>query len=1006
MLLSAKGGSLAGLVTLSVSELRNKGHTAVKTKIQKAALCSATSLSAFALLCASGAYAQETEGAPAGLAEPEPAEVIIVTGSRIARPELAAPTPISVVDAAAIERAGQTNISETLRRQPIFSTGVSGGNTNFSVSGNGLNLLDLRGLGTDRTLVLINGKRVVGGSGGSAAVDINMIPTDLVERVETITGGSSALYGSEAMAGVVNFILKDRFTGLELRAQNGISSRGDSNKYRLSATVGTDFAGGAGNVWVNGVYDVDEGLLSRNRSFSANDFFGRSSFAPQGAFNLNGTTFDETGFSPTLGAIYGNDYTFDANGNLQQGFVQNEDGFNRNAFRRLTVPLKRYLFSGGLTYDISDSVTFYANAQYGRTKSSALLEPYPMAGGDPDIDGAGSIDIVGGLAIDNPFIPAPIAAEIAARNADDEATNDVSFIAFRRRLGDVFDRSNRNTRDFYRAVAGFKGDVGSNWSYDVSYVYGQTRERTTSETVATDRITNALDAVLLDGQIVCRSASARAEGCVPLNIFGANTADPDAVAYVRNGGNLVSELRTKIQQHVFSGTMSGTLFQLPGGDVSAAFGAEYRQEKSVDDWDANTNIGNTLGNFLTDTRGKYNVKSVFAEVEAPLLSDQPFAHYLGVRGAARYDDYSSIGSVFSWQAGADWAPTRDIRLRALYSSASRAPNIAELYSAQSETFPGTLTLDPCNGVTATSSREFDAACRSIPGIASYLAANPGGTFQYSSPQIQSINGFDGGNPDLEEETAKTWTVGAVVTPRFAPGLSLTVDWYRIKVDGAINPAPREDSVKDCLLDADSPSCALVTRLPSGYLTRVDAINVNTGGFLTSGIDVSLAYRRDLGGFGSLGVQGTWTHLLEHKRKPSDISSYIDEKGQLQDANGERLGSGFRDRFAVTTIFSRDDFSLSWTARYFSSIRDTLDPATAPDPVFNNVSSKFYNDFQARFTIDEDRRLEMYVGVDNAFDVKPPILPNGLTASGQIGTETAQEYDVFGRYFYAGARVNF
>lgn len=970
--------------------------------IRKAALCGATCLTALVTLGTTSAYAQD-ETASAEVQE----DAIIVTGSRIARPELEAATPINIVSADAIERTGQTNISETLRRQPIFATGVSGGNSNFNVAGNGLNLLDLRGLGTSRTLVLVNGKRVVAGSGGTSAVDINMIPTDLVKRVETITGGASAVYGPDAMAGVVNFVLMDRFNGVELRAQNGLSSRGDSNKYRLSATAGTDFAGGAGNIWINGVYDVDRGLLSADRSFSANDVFGRSSFAPQGAFNLNGSIFDVTGESATGGgSIYANDYTYGPSGDLKQGFVQNEDGYNRNGFRRLTVPLKRYLFSSGLTYDLSSSHTFYANAQYGRTKSSASLEPYGLGGGNPAVDGAGSVDIDGGLAIDNPYIPSAIAADIAARNADGDAANDVSYIAFRRRLNDVYDRSNQNERDFYRAVVGFKGDVTSNWTYDVSYVYGRTKERTTSETVATDRITNALDAVSLNGEIVCRDAAARAAGCRPLNIFGPNTADADAIAYVRNGGSLVSELNSRIDQHVASGSVSGSLFKLPGGDVSAAFGGEYRYEKSSDDWDENTNTGNTLGNYLTDTKGHYDVWGAFAEVDVPVLADQSFAHYLGVKGAARYDHYSTIGDVFSWEASAEWAPTRDIRFRGKYSSASRAPNIGELFSAQSETFPGSLTLDPCNGITSASAGEFANACRAIPGVASYLAANPGGAFEYSTALIQSINGFDGGNPNLNKETAKTWTAGAVLTPGFAPGLTLTADWYRIEVANAINTAPREDSVKQCLLDASSPSCALVQRLGSGYLTRVDAINVNTGGFLTSGIDVSLNYQKTFEGFGTIGVDGTWTHLLEHKRKPSDAAAYINEKGQLQDFNGERLGSGFRDRFAVSTTYSTDAFSFSWTARYFSSIKDTLDPNTAPPAEFNNVGSKLYNDFQVKFTVDADRRIEFYSGVDNAFDVKPPLLPNGLTASGLIGAETAQDYDVFGRYFYVGARVNF
>jgi len=628
-----------------------------------------------------------------------------------------------------------------------------------------------------------------------------------------------------------------------------------------------------------------------------------------------------------------------------------------------------------------------------------------MSGGDPDTDGAGSIDVVGGLAIDNAYIPSTIAADIAARNADADPDNDVSFIAFRRRLTDVFDRSNRNTRNFYRGVIGAKGDVLTDWHWDVSYVYGRTTDFTASETVATDRITNALDAVNIGGQIVCRSAAARADGCVPLNIFGANTATQGAIDYVRRG-NLLNSLHTRLEQHNVVGSVNGKLLTLPGGDVQVAFGAEYRREKSSDDWDADTNAGNTLGNFTSDTFGKYNVKSAFGEIEVPLISHAPFAEYLGAKGAVRYDDYSTVGGVFSWQAGAEWAPTRDLRFRGLYSEASRAPNIDELFSSQEETFPGTLTLDPCNGVTASSTGDFDAACRAIPGIASFLQANPGGTFQYSTVQIQSINGFDGGNPNLREETAKTWTAGVVLTPTFMPGFTVTADWYRIQVDGAINPAPREDTVKECLLDSGSPACTLVQRLATGYITRIDAINTNTGGFLTSGIDLALNYQTEIGGLGKLAFDGAWNHLLKHKRKPSDISAYIDELGQLQDANAERLGSGYRDRFVISTTLTRGAFAFSWTARYFSHIKDTLDPNNAPDADTNNVPSKLYNDFQARFTLDEKQKFEFYVGVDNAFDIKPPLLPNGATASGQIGTETAQEYDVFGRYFYTGIRVKF
>ena len=952
-------------------------------------------------LLSTNAYGQE---AAEDAVETE-GQAIIVTGTRIARPELQAATPIAVVSSDEISRTGQTNASEILRRQPIFSTGISQGNSNFNTAGNGLNLLDLRGLGTSRTLVLLNGRRVVAGLGGTSAVDINMIPTDLLERVEVITGGASAVYGSDAVAGVVNFILKDRFEGLELRAQSGISSRGDSAKYRVSGTFGTNFADDRGNVWVNAVYDQDDGLLSAKRSRSATDFFGRSSFAPQGSFNLNGSIFDITELDDTLGAIYGNDYTFDQAGNLKQGFIQNVDGFNRNSFRRLTVPIKRYLFNAGLKFDIADDITFYAEGMYGQTKSASKLEPYPAAGGDPDVDGAGSIDVAGGLAIDNAFIPAPILAEITARNSDGIADNDVSFIAFRRRLSDIFDLSNRNNRKIYRIAAGVKGQFAQNWSWDVSYVYGRTRDFTSSEAVPTDRFSNALDAVNLGGQIVCRSASARAEGCQPLNIFGANTASQGAIDYIRRGGTVVTSLLSTIEQHVATASVSGSLFKLPAGDVKVAFGAEYRHEKSSDDWDADTNVGNTLGNFTPDTKGKFDVKDVFGELYVPILSEVPLAQDLHVEGAARYDDYSTVGGVFSWKAGAEWAPTRDVRFRAMYAEANRAPNISELFSSQQETFPGTTTLDPCNGVTATRNNEFDDACRAIPGIAAAVAG--GGTFTYAPAEIQSINGFDGGNPNLKEETAKTWTAGVVLTPQFLRNFTMTVDWYRIKITDAVNTQPREDTVKACLVDPNSAACGgLVTRLANGKLTRIDAININTGGFLTSGIDVVANYKQELGSAGDLNFQLNYTRLLKHKRIPFTGAEAINELGQLQDVNGERLGSGFKNRFTLDTIYETGPFLLNWTVRYFGKIKDTKDPSTAPPDEFNNVGDVFYHDVQFRYTLDQENQKVFYIGVDNLFDRKPPFLPNGLTSAGLIGGETAQEYDTIGRFIYAGVNVKF
>lgn len=948
------------------------------------------------LLASTSAVAQTMP--PSDRTDAETHSVIVVTGSHLEHDQREFSSSVAIIGADAIGRSGQTNIAEVLRRQPMFSTGLSAGNSNFKAPGNGLNLIDLRGIGSNRTLVLVNGRRFVSGLGGSSSVDINMIPTELIDRVEILTGGASAVYGSDAVAGVVNFILQDRFEGIRLGAQNAISDRGDAGKYRLTATVGTNFADGRGNVWISGNYDDDGGLLSSQRDFAAKDIFGRSIFPAQGAFNLNGTIFNITGSDPSGGgAVLGNDYTYDAAGNLKKGFVQNIDGFNRNGARRIIVPVRRYLLNSGLTLDLSDGVSAYAEATYGKTISASGLEGYAAAGGNPAVDGAGSIDVPGGLAIDNAFIPAPIAAEIAARNSDASAANNVTFINFKRRLGDIFDRSNRNSRETARFAGGLKGGLSERWDWDASYVYGRTTAIVASDTILTSRIAGALDAVNIGGQILCRDPVARAAGCQPLNIFGAGSASRAAIDYLRGGRNVVSALSTTLEQHVVSGKLKGRLFALPGGDVKMVLGAEYRHEKSRDDWDDDTNAGRTLGNFATDVAGSYDVRTAFAEVVVPLLSQQPFAEYLGVDGAIRYEDYSTVGALWSWKVGGQWAPVRDIRFRAAYARASRAPNIGELFAAQSETFPGTLMIDPCNGVTAGRANAFDAACRAIPAIAA--AISQGGVFQYSLAELQSINGFDGGNPNLGEETARTITAGIDIAPRFLPALNLSIDYYHIRVAGAVGSQPRDETVKACLLNPDSAACAgLVYRLPNGKITRIDAFRINTGSLLTSGIDVAVNYRQDLGHLGALDLGGRYTRLLKHKRQIFANAPVIENFGQLQDVGGRLIGSGFADRFILDTAYRRNGFEFSWTARYFGKIRD----ANIAQPV-NDV---LYHDFRMGYTLDESHPKTVYIGINNAFDRSPPQLPNGQAASGLIGVETAQEYDVIGRYFYAGVTVKF
>jgi outer membrane receptor protein involved in Fe transport len=960
------------------------------------------------------AQPEQPEVANATTTAAAPQEEIVVTGSRIARPELTAAVPVAVVGREAIQQEGATNVQDILNELPQVGIGTSRTNTNFATSANGVATVDLRNLGNSRTLVLVNGRRFVAGIAGTSAVDLNNIPTDFVERIEVTTGGGSAIYGSDAVAGVVNFILRDRFEGITARAQYGITERGDNARYLGSITGGTSWgADGRGNVIVNFSYDKDEGLPSRNRGISDQDCFLNaspdecgpgfySSYSPQGRFELLNAAGNRVNAIPTSAGGTTGLFSFDRNNN--NSFVAGTSlGFNRNAERLISVPVERYLAAGILNYDITDGIEAFAEVTYAKVFSNSSLEPLALDATDI-YDGSDAQGL--GIPITNPFIPANVRAIIAARNADADPANDIAFLGFRRRQNEVFDRSNVNERDTWRTAVGLRGDIAENWRFETSYVYGHLHDFTSSEDIDNARYRNALDAELgPDGQPRCRSAAARADGCVPINIFGAGTASPAASAYVQavvpKSEDIVNE------QHVLSASISGTVPLFAAGPLGVAFGAEYRKEESVDDLDILTNTGGNSGNQTPDVVGEFDVKEVFGEIEVPLLADRSFFHDLRIRSAARYSDYSTVGGIFSWSAGAEWAPVRDLRFRAVYAIANRAPNINELFQAPSETFPTGIT-DPCQGVTATSSGEFDATCRAIPGVASVIAAN--GSFTYELADIQSINGFNGGNLDLEEETAETLTVGAVFTPSFLRGLSLTVDYFNIKIEDAVNIVPRQTSITECLRTGDAAFCDNVIRFTNtGRLRTINAQNLNVSEITTEGVDVNLRYNTRLGlrADDRFDMNILYTHLLKLEQASFPGAPLEENVGQL-DAAG-RLGAGFKHKASARFTYATGGASISWQTNYLGKIRDTLGDDPFGDPALeelNRVGDKFYHDVQFRQRVGDNNRFEFYVGVDNLLDQDPPFLPSGFSSS-ITGTETAADtYDPFGRRYYAGVQVRF
>lgn len=950
------------------------------------------------------AHAQEAPSVDAG-----EEDVIVVTGSRIARPEIEAPTPIAVVSSAEIQQDAAVNVQDILTEMPQVGIGTTRTNSNFLTGANGVATVNLRNLDEDRTLVLVNGRRFIAGLAGSSAVDINNIPTDFVERIEVVTGGQSAVYGSEAIAGVVNFILKDKFEGISVRGQAGLTSRSDNPRYMMSITGGTSFgADDRGSVLLNFTYDKDEGLFSRKRGISDQDCFLNaspdecgpdfySSYAAQGRFEL----LDAAG--ERNDAFGGGLFTFDPSNNLVEGFPSGS-GYNRNAARRISVPVERYLASGIFNYELTDNIRAYSEVTYSKVKSSSQIEATPLDYTDIYTDGQG-------IPITNPFIPAAVQAAIAARNSDGDPTNDVTSLGFRRRQVEVFTRSNTNDRDTWRAVVGLDGSITDKWNFDVSYVYGHMRDLTLSQDIDNARYRNALDAIELDGQIVCRSASARAEGCVPINLFGYNTASPEASAYVQAVVPKSEEITNK--QHVVTAAISGTPFSLPAGDVGVAFGAEYRKESSVDDLDILTNTGGNSGNQIPDTRGSYDVWEGFAELSIPILRDKPFFEELTVNGAARYSDYSTVGNVFSWNAGLEWEPVRGFRFRGGYAVANRAPNISELFSAPSETFPSDVN-DPCIGVSATSfnpgttTAALAAACRALPGFANNIAGSPDGSFFYELADIQGINGFDGGNINLNEETAKTITLGAVWTPPQVRGLSVSVDYFDIKIEDAIGLVERDVTVRECLESGDPAFCNNVIRsAATGRLQTINAQLINVADIKTRGIDVAVRYSAPIGlrpddrfDFSLL-----YTYLLKLEKTPFPGADTEEYRGQL-DGEG-RQGAGFKHKASGRLAYTAGPVTLSWQVNYLGKIVDTIGGyGDAALDRLNSVPAQWYHDVQLRWAVGEKRDFEFYVGADNLFDNNAPFLPSGF-ASNITGTETAADtYDPFGRRFYAGFRANF
>jgi iron complex outermembrane receptor protein len=906
---------------------------------------------------------------------------IVITGSRIRRNPLDSDQPVTFLDEEDIARTGLTSAADVIQRLPS-----SGGalNSRFNNSGNfgnppdgggvgaGSAEVDLRYLGSKRVLVLVDGLRYVNGasaSGVPGATDLNSIPESMIERIEVLQDGASAIYGSDAISGVVNIITRKQQDGLRLSAQLGVMNEGDGFTRNLQASYGLSANDGATSLVVGGNYVRQDGIGSGDRSISLFPTPGTtacdgscSSGTPRGRFIVLGQ--DLTLIAPVIGrAPTLADY---------RDWAGASDRFNFAPFNFIQTPLERYGAFANFRQELGEAANFSLKAVWNRRNSKNQAAPLPLFVG-PD---SGNGNLLDRITIDatNPFNPFG-----TLRSGLDLLTNlpngDVNNYAFiGRRVVEGGPRRYNQQVDTWYLSGTLDGSFqvgGRDWYWDVNGVYGRNKAK---QTVLGN--VNAANVARALGPLADCTAP-----CVPLNIFGGvgslTQAMYDYIAFDQHDSS---------RQSLWDVTanLSGELFDLPGGAAGFAIGVEHRDQKGRFDPDPIVAAG--LGSDIPalPTKGGYNVDEAYAELRLPLLRDTPFFHRLEVTGAARFSDYSTTGSTTTLKASADWAPIKDLLFRGSWAQGFRAPTIGELFGTPSrfdqeiiDPCTDFLDLDPDDDIGPASST-VRANC-----IAAGVPAN--GSYAQTNPQLPVITG---GNKDLAPETSESWVFGAVYSPSFIPRLSLEANYFDISVDGAIQAIDAKVLLERCAQNADALSCAAITRSGSGAVTQIVGLLQNIAGIKTDGLDVTLNYRSPMTGAGRFGLFWTNTFLFHYQVSvpATNGTTQIDREGTEQGSPDQAFPKWKSTAVLDWTQSGDQGFGASLTGRYIAGV----DEANG-----NHMDSRLYTDIQLRWEPKNWNGFGFALGANNLFNVDPPAC---FTCG--LNNMDPTTYDVPGTFLYA------
>ena len=948
----------------------------MKTTLKKAALRSATCLSAFAVVCA-GQVAHAQDAAPADTAASgDEGQAIVVTGSRIVRRNLDTAAPVAVVSNEEFKLSGTVNVEQVINTLPQVIPGTTAFSNN---PGGGVSTLNLRGLGAQRTMVLVNGRRWMFYD-ANQVTDMNTIPAFLIDNVEVVTGGASAVYGSDALAGVVNFKLKN-VQGVEAGTQYNLTGDGDGRRYEAYIALGSEFADGRGHATVFSEYYNRKAIYQGARSFSRNVLtddgdggfaYGGSSTTPQGRYTSTSATCPTGNVFCSPGAF------FESAGSARP--YSSSDAYNYGPANLLMVPQERYMVGGYADYELGDGHTVYSEVTFVNNRVNNELAATPVTG---------TFNV--NIASVSSFLNSSALADLNSLDTDGDG---VVPLTVQRRVLETGSRISKDERNAFRTLIGIKGPINDKFSYDAYYSYSRTR----NSNIQYGNISRSAFQAGLDG-----TGSA-------INIFGPDTLTQDMVDQItitaQNGD--VSTLQ------VAAASVSGSLFNfgLGGDDVGLAFGGEYRKLSAEFIPDTALSSGDVIGfNAGDPTSGAYNVKELYAELRVPIAANMPGISRLEVNGAARYSDYSlgAVGGVWAYAGGIEYAPIRDITFRGQYQRAVRAPNVQELFGGQSVGFP--TAVDPCAQASALTNATLRNLC-----IASGVpdpSVNANSLLGKSGLQINSqIQGTFGGNPNLQEETSDSWTAGVVVRPSMIPGLSITADWYKIKVKGAISTlgGGLSNSLNLCynvIQDISSQYCqAFVgSRNALGQFdgeVSPSILNANTGALMVEGLDFEVNYGKEVG-FGLLGQTSRinfnfmGTRTIHNEYTP--VAELPDEKYECAGKFGALVCGDPTAKWKMATRLSWIDGPLttSFRWRHLSSVRDD-DPSTE----YTTEKIKAYDVFDLTFGVQVTEAVNLSLGVNNLFDKKPPLMgDNQEQANTYPGT-----YDVLGRDFFISAQFSF